>query len=60
VTHNTLFAESLAARAVFFERGKIVGEGTPRELLDCFNWSLPGPSRGQPPPAAGSSGQSRL
>ncbi len=39
VTHNTTFAEALATRAVFFERGKIVGDGRPAEILRRFAWS---------------------
>jgi len=39
VTHNTGFAEALATRAVFFERGKIVGDGRPSEILHRFAWS---------------------
>jgi len=43
VTHNTLFAQALAERAVFFHRGKIVTEGKPSEVLQEFSWT-PRPS----------------
>jgi len=39
VTHDAAFAGSLATRAVFFERGKIAGEGTVDEIVRRFNWS---------------------
>lgn len=38
VTHDTVFARELAARAVFFELGRIAGEGTPEELIRRFGW----------------------
>lgn len=39
VTHDAAFAGALATRAVFFERGKIVGEGTVDEIVRRFSWS---------------------
>ncbi len=39
VTHDTGFAAALATRAVFFERGRIVGEGTVHEVTERFQWS---------------------
>ncbi|HEV8146305.1 MAG TPA: ABC transporter ATP-binding protein [Bryobacteraceae bacterium] len=39
VTHDAAFASALATRAVFFERGKIVGEGSVDEIVRRFNWS---------------------
>jgi cobalt/nickel transport system ATP-binding protein len=39
VTHDAAFAGSLATRAVFFERGKIAGEGSVDEIVRRFNWS---------------------
>ncbi len=39
VTHNTAFALAIATRAVFFDGGKIVGDGKPKEVLDRFSWS---------------------
>jgi cobalt/nickel transport system ATP-binding protein len=41
VTHNTHFAEALATRAVFFEKGKLVGQDTPPALVRRFSWSPP-------------------
>jgi len=39
VTHDAEFAGALAARAVFFERGKVTGEGTVEEMVTRFHWS---------------------
>jgi cobalt/nickel transport system ATP-binding protein len=39
VTHDLAFAAALATRAVFFEHGKIAGEGTVEEVARRFNWS---------------------
>ncbi|HTS76112.1 MAG TPA: ABC transporter ATP-binding protein [Bryobacteraceae bacterium] len=39
VTHDVDFAASLAARACFFERGRIVAEGGVEEIARRFNWS---------------------
>jgi cobalt/nickel transport system ATP-binding protein len=39
VTHDATFAEMLASRAVFFERGKIVGNGPVDEILERFQWA---------------------
>jgi energy-coupling factor transporter ATP-binding protein EcfA2 len=39
VTHDAEFAAALASRAVFFERGRIAGEGGVRELIERFHWS---------------------
>ncbi len=38
VTHDVGLAESLASRAVFFEEGRIVGEGSVRALTERFSW----------------------
>ena len=38
VTHEVGVAEALADRAVFFERGTIVAEGTVTEIADRFDW----------------------
>jgi cobalt/nickel transport system ATP-binding protein len=38
VTHDVEFAAALATRAVFFERGKVAGEGTVDEIARRFNW----------------------
>jgi len=39
VTHNTRFASALATRAVFFEKGKLVAEGTVEEIIQRYDWS---------------------
>jgi cobalt/nickel transport system ATP-binding protein len=39
VTHDVELAGELATRAVFFERGRIAGEGTVNEIAMRFNWS---------------------
>jgi cobalt/nickel transport system ATP-binding protein len=38
VTHNLNLARRLATRAVFFEQGRIVGEGSVDELVRDFDW----------------------
>jgi cobalt/nickel transport system ATP-binding protein len=38
-THDVGFAQALATRAVFFERGRVVGEGSVDEVVERFNWS---------------------
>ncbi|MCC7497456.1 MAG: energy-coupling factor ABC transporter ATP-binding protein [Bryobacterales bacterium] len=40
VTHDTEFAGALASRAVFFERGKVLGSGPVEEVIQRFRWSL--------------------
>jgi energy-coupling factor transporter ATP-binding protein EcfA2 len=48
VTHDTGFAETLARRACFFERGRIAGTGTVRDIIRRFAWdrvpAAPGPA----------------
>ncbi len=39
VTHNTDFAAALANRAVFFEKGKLVADGSVDEIVQRFNWT---------------------
>jgi cobalt/nickel transport system ATP-binding protein len=39
VTHDAGFARSLATRAVFFERGRVAGEGPVEEILGRFQWA---------------------
>jgi cobalt/nickel transport system ATP-binding protein len=39
VTHDGEFAAAIASRAVFFERGRIAGEGGVREIIERFQWS---------------------
>ncbi len=38
VTHDVEFARALASRAVFFERGRVAGEGTVEEIIQRFDW----------------------
>jgi len=47
VTHNTRFASALASRAVFFEKGRLVAEGTVEEIVQRYDWTysaLPEPA----------------
>ncbi len=39
VTHDIGFASALATRAVFFDRGRVAGEGTVAEIVERFHWS---------------------
>jgi len=38
VTHDVEFAQALATRAVFFERGRVAGEGSVEEIIRRFDW----------------------
>jgi cobalt/nickel transport system ATP-binding protein len=38
ITHDVSFAATLATRAVFFEKGRIAGQGSVSELADRFQW----------------------
>jgi energy-coupling factor transporter ATP-binding protein EcfA2 len=38
VTHDVAFAAAVCDRALFFERGRIAGEGTVHELATRFDW----------------------
>ena len=38
VTHDIHFAAALATRAVFFDKGKLAGEGPVEEIIDRFHW----------------------
>ena len=38
VTHDVEFARSLATRAVFFEKGRITGEGPADRVIEQFQW----------------------
>jgi len=40
VTHDVAFARALASRAVFFEHGRIAGEGTVDEVARRFEWGF--------------------
>jgi cobalt/nickel transport system ATP-binding protein len=46
VTHDVDFAAALASRAVFFERGRVAGEGTVDEVVKRFHWSRRPDERG--------------
>ena len=39
ITHDTQFASAVADRAVFFQSGKIVAQGTVGDLVAEFDWS---------------------
>jgi len=39
VTHNTRFAASLASRAVFFQKGKLVADGPVDEIVQRYDWT---------------------
>lgn len=39
ITHDVAFAQALATRAVFFEKGHVVGEGPVEEIVRRFHWS---------------------
>ena len=39
VTHDMELARALATRAVFFDHGRVVGEGTVNEMIREFDWS---------------------
>jgi len=41
ITHNIYFAAALANRAVFFEKGKLVADGSVEEIVQRFNWTYP-------------------
>jgi cobalt/nickel transport system ATP-binding protein len=38
VTHDIMFARAIATRAVFFQKGRIVAEGSVDEIVGRFNW----------------------
>ena len=38
VTHDIAFARALATRAVFFERGRVAGEGPVEDIITRFDW----------------------
>jgi cobalt/nickel transport system ATP-binding protein len=40
VTHDTWFARCLATRAVFFEGGRIAGEGPTDDIIKRFDWEI--------------------
>lgn len=38
VTHDMVLARAVGTRALFFEKGKIAGEGTVTQMMDQFGW----------------------
>jgi len=46
VTHDARFARALARRAVFFEKGRIVADGSVEEIVARFQWVSGTPSGG--------------
>lgn len=40
ITHDLAFARALATRAVFFDAGRIVGEGSVDEVVQRFGWDV--------------------
>jgi cobalt/nickel transport system ATP-binding protein len=40
VTHDLAFAAALATRAVFFQAGRVAGEGSVEEIIARFQWGL--------------------
>lgn len=38
VTHDVAFARAIATRAVFFEHGRVAGEGSVDEIVTRFDW----------------------
>ena len=41
VTHDVAFVAALAARAIFFDKGKLVGDGPIEEIVRKFDWGYP-------------------
>jgi cobalt/nickel transport system ATP-binding protein len=39
VTHDLAFAEALASRAVFFDHGRVAGQGAVRQIVAQFDWT---------------------
>src|SRR5206468_5041638 len=42
ITHDATFARAVCGRAVFFERGKIAGEGKVDDVVRQFEWEAAG------------------
>lgn len=45
ITHHVELAEALATRAVFFEKGRVAGQGPVDEIVRRFNWTAYSDSR---------------
>jgi cobalt/nickel transport system ATP-binding protein len=41
-THDVGLARQIATRAIFFEKGKVAGEGSVNEIAERFNWTPEG------------------
>jgi len=50
VTHDAAFARALCPRAVFFEQGRIVADGSCEEIIRRFDWDLESPRGTSPAP----------
>lgn len=46
VTHSTTLALAVAQRAVFFQKGKVAGEGVTEEIIQRFQWDPRQPCHG--------------
>jgi cobalt/nickel transport system ATP-binding protein len=44
ITHDAAFARALAGRAVFFEKGRIVADGSVAAIADRFQWEPSAPA----------------
>jgi len=40
VTHDTAFARSVYTRAVFFQKGAVVADGTVEDVIERFEWDF--------------------
>ena len=38
VSHDIMFVRAIATRAVFFQKGRIIAEGSVDEVVERFNW----------------------
>jgi cobalt/nickel transport system ATP-binding protein len=48
ISHNVAFARALATRAVFFEKGRVAGEGSVEEIIRRFDWQVDSPQSVSP------------
>jgi ABC-type glutathione transport system ATPase component len=44
ITHDAAFARALAGRAVFFEKGRIVADGSVADIVGRFQWEPSAPA----------------
>ncbi len=40
VTHDPQFARALAGRAIFFDKGRVIGSGAPDDIVRRFGWDI--------------------